>query len=64
MKIFLLEAKDSKGHNTNVGVFTSKAKADKAWRQWKYAWRGTSIFNYKKVLMVWVANTFLDNRKV
>ena len=64
MKIFLLEAKGPSKRNTNVGVFTSKIKADKAWRQWKYAFRGTTIFNYKKVLMVWVANTFLDNRKV
>lgn len=62
MKIFVLEAEGP--WNVSVGVFTSKEKANKAWRRWKYAYRGTQWEDAKKILKVWVANTFLDNQKV
>lgn len=62
MKIFTLSAEGP--WNAHVGVFTSKAKADKAWRLWKYALRGTHWQGAKKILTVAIANTFLDNRKV
>lgn len=55
MKIFTLKANGP--HSVLIGVFSSKEKADRAWRRWKYAFRGTIWSNAKKALTVITANT-------
>jgi hypothetical protein len=63
MFIFPLYAKADR--KIIVGMFTSKAKADKAWRRFKYALRHSAEWcKAKKMLYVIEVNTFLNNKKV
>ena len=62
MKIFSLFADGP--HRANIGIFTSKEKAHKAWRRFKYAYRGTVWSTAKKALYVQVANLDYRCKKV
>jgi hypothetical protein len=49
-KIFILEAEGPQ--RILIGHYSSKEKANKAWRRWKYAFRGTIWGASNKILLV------------
>ena len=63
MKIFRLEADGT--HRVLIGHFSSKEKADKAWKRWKYAFRGTIWSSSKKILLADFVNViYLYGKKL
>lgn len=61
MKIYSLDAIGP--HRAHLGIFTSKKKADNAWRRFRYGYRGTVWENAKKFLGVEITDTFMSSRR-
>jgi len=57
-QVFMLEADGA--WRVYVGLFSSKEKANKAWRRWKYAYRSTEWQSAKKRLLVYTVDTMFD----
>ena len=61
-KMYMLEANGK--WDVLIGLFSSKEKANKAWRRWKYAYKFTEWKSAKKKLYFYDVDTIFDKEIV